>query len=148
MTGPPAFVGGGEFSAPCRTEQVRTKGTRSVPTPQPPVRPTLRPAVVPENPTSHSPPGSRRPDSEVAQSVALLMARHWQPVHEYAVICLASPASVASMVTAAAFHQVLDRLKLGEPALALRPRLLVTVRDTVRQWSADERAVRRSAGAA
>jgi hypothetical protein len=55
------------------------------------------------------------------------------------VICLASPAAVADMVTAAAFHQVLDRLALGEPAAALRPRLLVAVRDTVRQWSAEER---------
>jgi hypothetical protein len=43
------------------------------------------------------------------------------------------------LVTAAAFHQVLDRLALGEPAVALRPRLLVSVRETVRQWSADER---------
>jgi hypothetical protein len=65
------------------------------------------------------------------------MARHWQPAHEYAVICVASPADVANLVTAAAFHQVLDRLALGEPAYALRPRLLVAVRDTVREWSAD-----------
>ncbi|WP_367319086.1 RICIN domain-containing protein [Streptomyces sp. HUAS ZL42] len=79
------------------------------------------------------------PDGEVAQATALLIARHWQPVHEYAVICLASSASVASMVTAAAFHQVFDRLTLGEPGAALRPRLLVTVRDTVRLWSSEER---------
>lgn len=80
-----------------------------------------------------------RPDGEAAQSAALLMARHWQPVHEYAVICLASRSEVASMVTAAAFHQVLDRLALGEPATALRPRLLVRARDTVREWSAEDR---------
>ncbi|SEP73395.1 Ricin-type beta-trefoil lectin domain-containing protein [Streptomyces sp. yr375] len=77
-------------------------------------------------------------DSEVAQSTTLLIARHWRPVHEYAVICLASSGSVASMLTAAAFHQVLDRLKLGEPGTALRPRLLVTVRDMAHLWSSDE----------
>ncbi|MFI6034937.1 ricin-type beta-trefoil lectin domain protein [Streptomyces sp. NPDC051315] len=77
-------------------------------------------------------------DSEVGQSTALLIARHWQPVHAYAVICLASSTDVASMVTTAAFHQVFDRLKLGEPGTALRPRLLVTVRDTIRLWAADE----------
>ncbi|MCX4767056.1 ricin-type beta-trefoil lectin domain protein [Streptomyces sp. NBC_01275] len=77
-------------------------------------------------------------DSEVAESTALLIARHWRPVHEYAVICLASSGSVAAMLTAAAFHQVFDRLKLGEPGTALRPRLLVTVRDMARLWSADE----------
>ncbi|MGW2824556.1 ricin-type beta-trefoil lectin domain protein [Streptomyces sp. NPDC001443] len=78
------------------------------------------------------------PDAEVAQSTALLIARHWQPVHAYATICLASSAQVAAMVTGAAFHQVFDRLNLGEPAAALRPRLLVTVRDTVRHWAAAE----------
>jgi hypothetical protein len=67
------------------------------------------------------------------------MARHWQPVHDYAVICLASSAEVADMVTAAAFRRFLDRLPLGEPAVALRPRLLLAVRDTVREWSADDR---------
>ncbi|MFF3501292.1 RICIN domain-containing protein [Streptomyces sp. NPDC003247] len=76
-------------------------------------------------------------DDEVGRSTALLIARHWQPVHEYAVICLASPAHIASMVATAAFHQVFDRLKLGEPGAALRPRLLVTVRDTIRLWAAD-----------
>ncbi|MFF9108759.1 RICIN domain-containing protein [Streptomyces sp. NPDC014805] len=79
------------------------------------------------------------PDDDVAQATALLMARHWQPVHDYAVICLATSAQVAAMVTAAAFHQVLDRLTLGEPAAALRPRLLLAVRGTVRQWAAAER---------
>ncbi|MEU6356534.1 RICIN domain-containing protein [Streptomyces sp. NPDC047072] len=78
-------------------------------------------------------------DAEAAQSVALLMARHWKPAQEYAVICLASPSETASMIAAAAFHQVLDRLALGEPALALRPRVLVAVRDTVREWSSEDR---------
>ncbi|MEV7074110.1 RICIN domain-containing protein [Streptomyces sp. NPDC093990] len=80
-----------------------------------------------------------RPDGEAARAVALLMARHWKPAQDYAVICLASSSATASMVAAAAFHQVLDRLALGEPALALRPRTLVAVRDTVRQWTAEDR---------
>ncbi|WP_235453104.1 RICIN domain-containing protein, partial [Streptomyces olivochromogenes] len=78
-------------------------------------------------------------DAEASRSAALLMARHWRPVHEYAVICLATAGTLAHMVTAAAFHQVFDRLALGEPAEALRPRLLVTVRDTVGNWSAEDR---------
>ncbi|WML83995.1 RICIN domain-containing protein [Streptomyces sp. VNUA74] len=77
------------------------------------------------------------PESEAARVAALLMARHWQPAHDYATICLATSAQVTAMVTAAAWHRVLDRLAEGEPATALRPRLLVAVRDTVRQWAAD-----------
>ncbi|AWT46944.1 MULTISPECIES: RICIN domain-containing protein [Streptomyces] len=78
-------------------------------------------------------------DDEVARPTALLIARHWQPAHSYAAICLASTTEVAAMATAAAFHQVFDRLTLGESAAALRPRLLVTVRDTVRRWAAADR---------
>ncbi|MGW5784497.1 ricin-type beta-trefoil lectin domain protein [Streptomyces sp. NPDC003757] len=78
------------------------------------------------------------PETEAARIAALLMARHWQPAHDYAAICLATSAQVAAMVTAAAWRRVLDRLAQGEPATALRPRLLVAVRDTVRQWSADD----------
>lgn len=110
-----------------------------MPTPQPPRPPYPPPGGGPGESDESLAAGIRGgADSEVAQSTALLIARHWRPVHEYAVICLASSGSVASMVTAAAFHQVLDRLKLGEPGTALRPRLLVTVRDTARLWSADE----------
>ncbi|MGC9377367.1 RICIN domain-containing protein [Streptomyces sp. MH13] len=78
------------------------------------------------------------PQSAAAQAAALLMARHWQPAHDYATICLATSGQVTDMVTAAAWRRVLDRLAQGEPATALRPRLLVAVRDTVRQWSADD----------
>ncbi|MFF1279793.1 hypothetical protein ACFVY4_03190, partial [Streptomyces sp. NPDC058299] len=67
------------------------------------------------------------------------MARHWQPAHDYAVICLAAAGPPAHMVTATAFRQVLGRLALGEPAEALRPRLLVAVRDTVVNWSGTDR---------
>ena len=80
-----------------------------------------------------------QPEGELAQSAPLLLARHWQPTYDYAVICLASNTSTASMVAAASFQQVLDRLKRAESAAALRPQLLVSVRDTVRTWSADDR---------
>ncbi|MFG2881372.1 RICIN domain-containing protein [Streptomyces sp. NPDC048297] len=78
-------------------------------------------------------------DAEASRAAALLMARHWRPAHDYAVICLATPGPLAHMVTAATFHQVLDRLTLGESAEALRPRLLVAVRDTVVDWAATRR---------
>jgi hypothetical protein len=111
-----------------------------MPTPHPPRPPYPPPGGEPGESDEGLAAGLRgRPDGEASPSVALLMARHWRPAQEYAVICLASRRSAADMVTAAAFHQVLDRLALGEPAAALRPRLLVAVRDTVRQWSADER---------
>ncbi|MDX2545951.1 RICIN domain-containing protein [Streptomyces sp. WI04-05B] len=80
-----------------------------------------------------------RPEGETGPAVALLTARHWQATHEYAVICLATSAPTASMVTAAAFHQVLERVTRAESAVALRPRFLVAVRDIVRDWSADDR---------
>ncbi|MDQ0936428.1 RICIN domain-containing protein [Streptomyces turgidiscabies] len=80
-----------------------------------------------------------RPEGETGPAVALLTARHWQATHEYAVICLASSAQTASMVTAAAFHQVLERVMRAESAVALRPRFLVAVRDTARDWAADDR---------
>ncbi|MFG3102003.1 ricin-type beta-trefoil lectin domain protein [Streptomyces sp. NPDC048182] len=79
-----------------------------------------------------------RPEPEAARCAALLMARHWQSAHDYAVICLASSGPAAAVVTTAAWHRVLDRLAGGEPATALRPRLLVAVRDTVRHWAADD----------
>ncbi|WP_345618058.1 ricin-type beta-trefoil lectin domain protein [Streptomyces ziwulingensis] len=78
------------------------------------------------------------PESEAGRAVALLTARHWRPAHDYAAICLATSAETAAMVTAAAFRKALNRLAQGEPAAALRPWLLVAVRDTVRQWSGDE----------
>ncbi|MET8246502.1 RICIN domain-containing protein [Streptomyces sp. NPDC005202] len=109
-------------------------------TPHPPLPPYPPPGGVPGESDEYLAARLRgSTDGEVAQSVALLIARHWQPVHEYAVICLASSSQIAAMITAAAFHQVFDRLTLGEPGVALRPRLLVTVRDTVRQWSAEDR---------
>ena len=80
-----------------------------------------------------------RPEGEAAHSVALLMARHWRPVQDYAGVCLAAEGAIPAMAAAAAFHQVFDRLTFGEHGVALRPRLLLTVRDTIREWSAEER---------
>ncbi|KOV94801.1 hydrolase [Streptomyces sp. NRRL B-1140] len=63
-----------------------------------------------------------------------MLARHWRPVYEYAVICLASAEDSASMAAAAAFRRELARPGGG----ALRPRLLAAVRETVREWAADD----------
>ncbi|MGC0342384.1 hypothetical protein RKD20_007418 [Streptomyces sp. SLBN-8D4] len=67
-------------------------------------------------------------------AVALLMARHWQATYAYSVICLASWSGSASMAAAAAFHRVLGRAGDG----ALRPQLLVAVREFVKEWAADD----------
>lgn len=70
------------------------------------------------------------------RAVALLLARHWQATSEYAAICLATADSSASMVAGAAFHQVLAGRATGG---ALRPQLLVAVREMVKKWAAEER---------
>ncbi|MEV6793050.1 RICIN domain-containing protein [Streptomyces sp. NPDC051320] len=77
-------------------------------------------------------------EDDPAHPVAVLLSCHWEAVHDYAVICVASSGGVAPVVAAAAFHQVLERVARGESAEALRPRLLVVVRDTVRAWSAEQ----------
>ncbi|MFE9439014.1 RICIN domain-containing protein [Streptomyces sp. NPDC006602] len=73
-------------------------------------------------------------DGTDAHAVALLMSRHWRATYDYAVICLVSSASSASMATAAAFHRVLGRAGGG----AVRPQLLRAVRETVKEWAADD----------
>ncbi|MFJ5103138.1 RICIN domain-containing protein [Streptomyces sp. NPDC088554] len=75
------------------------------------------------------------PDSGDAYPVAVLMARHWQPVRDYAAVALGSSANTASVLAATAFHQVLESRQTVEPIAALRPRLLVAVRDLVQTWS-------------
>jgi hypothetical protein len=111
-----------------------------VPTPHPP-RPPYPPSggAPGESDESLAERLRGREDEAATSAVALLMARHWQPAEDYAAVCLAAQGAVVRMVTATAFHRVLDRLALGEPADALRPRLLVTVRDTAAHWSADDR---------
>ncbi|MFJ1970319.1 ricin-type beta-trefoil lectin domain protein [Streptomyces sp. NPDC087903] len=69
-----------------------------------------------------------------ARALALLFARHWRPTYEYSVICLASSTSTAAMAATAAFHRVLGRPTGG----ALRPQLLAAVRDTAKEWAADD----------
>ncbi|MDG5806285.1 RICIN domain-containing protein [Streptomyces ossamyceticus] len=109
-------------------------------TPHPP-RPAYAPAPGPVPGESDETLAARLrgwPEGGSGDPAALLMARHWQPTYDYAVICLASGSSVASMVTATAFHRVFDGLMRGESGVALRPRLLVAARDTVKAWSAEE----------
>ncbi|MFJ8027191.1 ricin-type beta-trefoil lectin domain protein [Streptomyces sp. NPDC096311] len=110
-----------------------------MPTPHPP-RPSYPPGGAPgESDESLAARLRGRTEDEATQSVALLMARHWQPTYDYAAICLASSSNVASMVAATSFHYALDCLIRGESGAALRPRLLVTVRDTVNEWSGEDR---------
>ncbi|MBQ0826279.1 RICIN domain-containing protein [Streptomyces tagetis] len=111
-----------------------------MPTPQPPRPAGPPPGVLPGESDEFLAALLRDgPESEAARAAALLMARHWQPAHDYAAVCLATSGRVTAMVTAAAWHGVLDTLARDETATALRPRLLVAVRDTVRQWAADDR---------
>ncbi|MEU6551804.1 RICIN domain-containing protein [Streptomyces sp. NPDC046915] len=72
------------------------------------------------------------------RAVALLLARHWRATCDYAVICLAASASSAQLVATSAFSRVLGRLSSGAVGGALRPQLLVAVRETVRAWAADD----------
>ncbi|MFF3334920.1 RICIN domain-containing protein [Streptomyces sp. NPDC002888] len=73
-----------------------------------------------------------------ACAVALLLARHWRATLDYAVVCLASAEDSARMVATAAFNRVLGRATGGKAGGALRPQLLVAVRETVREWAGDE----------
>ncbi|WP_336115810.1 RICIN domain-containing protein [Streptomyces sp. PTD9-10] len=73
-------------------------------------------------------------------AVALLLARHWRATRDYAIVCLAAAGPAAQLVATAAFQQVLGRLTSGAVGGALRPQLLVAVRETVRTWAADEAA--------
>ncbi|MFJ4647754.1 ricin-type beta-trefoil lectin domain protein [Streptomyces bobili] len=75
------------------------------------------------------------------RAVALLLARHWRAAHDYATICLADTGEAAPLVTAAAFHEVFGRLAAGLPGGALRPQLLVAVRDMVRAWAGADKVV-------
>lgn len=76
--------------------------------------------------------------AERHHAVALLLTRHWRATCDYAVVCLASATPTAQLVASAAFERVLGRLAGGAVGGALRPQLLVTVRETVRAWAADE----------
>ncbi|MEU8030791.1 RICIN domain-containing protein [Streptomyces sp. NPDC049099] len=73
-------------------------------------------------------------------AVALLLARHWRAARDYAVVCLTSACPTANLVATAAFHEVLGRMAGGAVGGALRPQLLVAVRDIVRAWADDDAA--------
>ncbi|MFF2848018.1 RICIN domain-containing protein [Streptomyces sp. NPDC058001] len=110
-----------------------------MPTPHPP-RPS-RP------PSAGSAPGRSDDDltatlrtstaDEDTHTVAALLIRHWEPVHDYAAICSAASPETTPMLAAAAFRRVLDDLRRTEPALALRPLFLLGVRDLAKAWSTD-----------
>ncbi|WP_406402659.1 ricin-type beta-trefoil lectin domain protein [Streptomyces sp. NBC_00879] len=70
--------------------------------------------------------------------VAVLLARHWQPVFDYTSICTPS-ATAASMLATAASNKVLENLRQVRTTAALRPLLLVTARQVGKAWAADER---------
>ncbi|MCX4760422.1 RICIN domain-containing protein [Streptomyces sp. NBC_01275] len=69
------------------------------------------------------------------RAVALLLARHWRAADDYATVCLATDSDSVRLVAAAAFHEVFGRLAEGRTGGALRPQLLVAVRDMVREWA-------------
>ncbi|MGW1980022.1 ricin-type beta-trefoil lectin domain protein [Streptomyces sp. NPDC001889] len=73
-----------------------------------------------------------------ARPVAALLARHWQPVHDYAAIGTPS-AKAAALLTTAAFSRVLENLRRVRTTAALRPLLLLTARHIAKGWAADER---------
>ncbi|MGW5675813.1 RICIN domain-containing protein [Streptomyces sp. NPDC003860] len=90
---------------------------------------------------------TRRPPSQTRQEAhptAVLMARHWQSVHDYAAIATPS-AKAAALLATAAFSKGLEQLR-GSGALmphgtprAPRPLLLVTARRIARTWALDDR---------
>ncbi|MEU2063970.1 ricin-type beta-trefoil lectin domain protein [Streptomyces sp. NPDC013455] len=111
-----------------------------MPSPYPP-RPPYPPLPGPTGESDHDLVARLSgPDGARHHAVALLLARHWRATRDYAVVCLASAGPTAQLVATAAFHQVLGRMAGGVLGGALRPRLLLAVRDTVRAWAADDAA--------
>ncbi|MGW2891375.1 RICIN domain-containing protein [Streptomyces griseoruber] len=102
--------------------------------PRPPYPP--RPGWPPGDSDPHL--ASRLARGDTGRAVALLLARHWRATHDYAAVCLADSGESARLVAAAAFHTVFGRLAKGHSGGALRPQLLVAVRNTVREWAGTE----------
>ncbi|MER6154039.1 RICIN domain-containing protein [Streptomyces sp. NPDC001868] len=67
--------------------------------------------------------------------VAALIARHGPSVSDYAEICALGSAALARAFASAAFRHVVQDLQRAGSTGALRPRLLVVVRDTARARS-------------
>lgn len=76
--------------------------------------------------------------NDEARPVAVLLARHWQPVFDYTSICAPS-AGAAAMLATAACGTVLESLRHARAGTALRPLFLVTARQIGKTWAADER---------
>ncbi|MFE6128261.1 RICIN domain-containing protein [Streptomyces sp. NPDC056437] len=110
-------------------QKPRTQG------PVPPARTGLDPGDSDEGLASALRTGDG--DAET-RTVAVLLARHWQPVFDYTSIGTPS-AKAASMLATAAFNKVLDNLRHARTTAALRPLLLLTARQTAKAWAADER---------
>lgn len=104
------------------------------PRPPYPPRPGLIPGAADRELSSRL--SGRGPGRQAA--IAVLLARHWPSARDYALLCLASATPTAPLAATSAFHQLLDRLEEGGPAGALRPQLLVMVRETIRAWAADD----------
>lgn len=77
-----------------------------------------------------------RDSDEEDHATALLLARHWQALLDYAEIRSPS-ANAASMLATAAFGKVLDGLRRSGPVPALRPHFLMTARHTANVWAAE-----------
>ncbi|MGW4028906.1 RICIN domain-containing protein [Streptomyces sp. NPDC004838] len=73
-----------------------------------------------------------------ARPTAVLLARHWQSLFDYASIGTPSP-KAASMLATAAFSKVLENLRQTRTTAALRPLLLVTARHIAKAWASDGR---------
>ncbi|WP_405679217.1 RICIN domain-containing protein [Streptomyces sp. NBC_01511] len=73
---------------------------------------------------------------EEDHATALLLARHWQALLDYAEIRSPSANAAATLATAA-FGKVLDTLRRSGPGTALRPQFLVTARYTANVWAAE-----------
>lgn len=77
-----------------------------------------------------------RDSDEEDHATALLLARHWQALLDYAEIRSPSSDAAATLATAA-FGKVLDSLRRSGPVPALRPQFLMTARHTAAAWAAE-----------
>lgn len=106
--------------------------------------------TTPPPPAGRPGPRSEGPDAELVAALrtrdsdqedhatALLLARHWQALLDYAEIRSPSE-NAASMLATAAFGKVLDTLRRPGPVPALRPEFLLTARHLAGVWAAEGR---------
>lgn len=73
-----------------------------------------------------------------ARSVAVLIARHWEAVFDYASIGTPSE-KAAAMLATAAFSKALENLRQVRSSAAIRPMLLMYARRIAEGWAGDER---------